>query len=55
MSAIVFDGGQPRMTPAGPDFIYLTVVVSEICIQVSDNPPWRFVSEPLIRRALAVE
>jgi len=30
MSAIVFDGDQPRMTPAGPDFISVVMRTSEV-------------------------
>ena len=30
MSAIVFDGDQPRMTPAGPDFISVVIRTTEV-------------------------
>jgi hypothetical protein len=30
MSAIVFDGDQPRMTPAGPDFISVVMRTTEV-------------------------
>jgi hypothetical protein len=32
MSAIVFDGDQPRMTPDGPDFISVVMHTSEVGI-----------------------